>query len=195
MISITLSAIAFLFGCGKSVEDSLWQQVKILQEEKTNLTLDNERLQNKNEQMTQQIETLRQLDASQRKTAIDTLYKIEIGSRSGWFDKNNDGINETLIVYVFPLDTAQDSVKAAGKMDVELWNLDTTAPQSGLLKKWQIQPDELFRLWANILTGQCYRLSFPADDIVKDNLKNLTIKVQFTDYNTGKVLAAQRAIQ
>lgn len=195
MISITLLAIAFLFGCGKSVEDSLWQQIRVLQEEKTNLTLDKERLQSKNEQMTQQIETLRELDAGQRKAAIDTLYKVEIGPRSGLFDKDKNGVNETLIVYITPLDTVQDSVKAAGKMEVELWNLDTTSPQSGLLKTWQIQPDELLRLWANILTGQCYRLSFPADDIVKDNPKNLTIKVQFTDYNTGKVLAAQRAIQ
>jgi hypothetical protein len=183
-----------LTGCGGSVEDSLWQQVKTLEEEKRDLKIDNEKLQQENQQLNQQTATLQGLSADRRTAAMDTLSKIEIGSRSGLFDKDKNGSKETLVVYIKPVDAVQDSVKAPGRMEVQLWNLDAADPNGAMLKQWQIQPDELTKLWAGTILSDFYRLSFPINNIIKGDEKSLTIKVKFTDYNTGKVLEAQHAI-
>jgi hypothetical protein len=196
MMGIALWTTLFaLAGCQSSVEESLWQQIKFLEEEKTSLKLDNEKLQRDNQQFSRQVATLQTLDTEQRTAALNILYKIEIGSRSGIFDKDKDGTKETLIVYVTPIDLVQDSIKAAGTMDVELWNLQADNAGGGLLKKWNIPPDELLNLWVSVLANQSYRISLPVEDVVNDEAKNLTVKAQFTDYSTGKTLTAQRAIQ
>jgi cell division protein FtsB len=185
----------FLAGCGGSVEDSLWQQIRLLEEEKHTLEADNEKLQRENQQLNQQAATLQSIAADQRTAALNTLYKIEIGSRSGLFDKDNNGSKETLVVYVKPMDVVQDGVKAAGQMEVQLWNLDAADPNGAMLKQWKIQPEELTRLWAGTIFSEFYRLNFPVDNIIKGNEKDLTVKVKFTDYFTGKVLQAQQAIR
>lgn len=193
-LSILLICL-FLAGCSGSVEDSLWQQIKSLEEEKHTLQADNEKLQHENQRLSQQTATLQSIAADQRTAALNTLYKIEIGSRSGLFDKDGNGSKETLVVYVKPVDIVQDSVKAAGRMEVQLWNLDAADPNGAMLKQWQIQPEELTRLWAGTILNDFYRLSFPIDNIVKGDEKGLTVKVKFTDYFTGKVLEAQHTIQ
>jgi hypothetical protein len=195
MVGIVLSAIVLaLAGCGGSVNESLWQQIKTLEEEKRDLKADNEKLQRETQQLNQQAATLQGISADQRTAALNTLVAVEIGTRSGLFDKDKNGSKESLIVYLKPIDAAQDSVKAAGQVEVQLWNLDAD-PKGALLKQWDIQPDELMKLWAGTILNDFYRFSFPVDNIVKGDEKGLTIKVKFTDYNTGKILEAQRTIE
>lgn len=191
--TIVLTVSTLFSGCGKSVEDSLWQQIKTLQEEKTALTLENEKLRRENQQCNQQVATLQGL-GDRRTGAMDTIRKIEIGSRSGFFDKDKNGTKETLIVYVRPLDSVQDSVKAVGEISVALWRLEADQSQGGLLKQWHISSDELQKLWAGTLANSCYRVSFPAEDVIRDGTRNLTVKVQFIDYGSGKTLDAQLAV-
>lgn len=184
-----------LGGCSSSdPNDSLWGQVKSLNGEKDMLTARAESLEKENQQLRQQVQTLQAIDGQQRAASLDILTKIEIGSRSGLYDKDNNGSKETLTIYLEPIDSSQDKVKAPGRVEVELWNLDSSNPQGALLKQWVVEPEQLKTLWAGTLMSSFYRLSFPVDQIVKGDEKGLTVKVRFTDYIAGKVLSAQQPI-
>ncbi|MGH2272210.1 hypothetical protein ACQ9LF_10460 [Anaerohalosphaeraceae bacterium U12dextr] len=184
-----------LSGCSSSdPNDSLWSQIKSLGGERDTLTTRVETLDQENQQLRQQIQTLQAVDAQQRAAVLDTLAKIEIGKRSGLYDKDNNGSKETLVIYLEPIDSAQDRIKAPGRVEVELWNLDASNPQAALLKQWMVEPEQLKTLWAGTLMSSFYRLSFPVDGIIKGNEKGLTVNVRFTDYIAGKVLSAQQPI-
>jgi outer membrane murein-binding lipoprotein Lpp len=184
-----------LGGCSSSdPNDSLWGQVKSLNGEKDMLTARAESLEKENQQLRQQVQTLHAIDGQQRAASLDILTKIEIGSRSGLYDKDNNGSKETLAIYLEPIDSSQDKVKAPGRVEVELWNLDSSNPQGALLKQWVVEPEQLKTLWAGTLMSSFYRLSFPVDQIVKGDEKGLTVKVRFTDYIAGKVLSTQQPI-
>jgi outer membrane murein-binding lipoprotein Lpp len=189
-----LSMALLIGGCGNN-EKSLWQQIKTLGGEKNTLAGRVEKLEQENEQLRRQALTLQGLDPNSRLTAVDTLKKIVIGRRSGFYDKDNDGKKETLTVYVEPTDSAEDRIKAAGRVNVQLWNLNAKDPQKALLKQWTVEPDQLRQCWVDTIMTYCYRLSFPTGDIIKGDETGLTIKVQFVDYFSGKTLEDQRAIK
>jgi len=189
------TALLFATGCGNEQNKSLWQQIKDLGNQKSTLDIRIEKLEEENEQLRRQVKTLEGLDPNDRLTMIDTLEKIVIHSRSGLYDKNNDGKKETLVVYVEPTDIAGDRVKAAGRVNVQLWNLNAKDPHAALLKQWIIKPAELKQYWVGTLMTHYYRLSFPAGDIVKGDETGLTVKVRFVDYFSGKTLEDQRMIK
>ncbi len=192
---VLLAVGMILAGCSSSdPKDSLWGQVKSLNSEKDTLAARAEALEKENQQLRRQVQALQAIDGQQRAASLDTLTKIEIGSRSGLYDKDNNGSKETLAIYLESIDSSQDKIKAPGRVEVELWNLDSANPQGALLKQWIIEPEQLKILWAGTLMSSFYRLSFPVDEIVKGDEKSLTVKVRFTDYITGKILSAQKPI-
>jgi transcription elongation GreA/GreB family factor len=192
---LLLTGLIFCDGCGGDQKKSLWQQIKSLGSEKNVLAGRVEKLEQENEQLRQQVKTLQTLDPNDRIAAIDALKKVALGQRSGLYDKNNDGKKETLMVYIEPTDSAGDRIKAAGKVSVQLWNLNAKDPHSALLKQWTIEPEKLKTCWVETMMTYYYRLSFPVEDIVKGDEKGLTVKVRFTDYFSGKILEDQRPIQ
>jgi len=192
---VLLAVGMILAGCSSSdPNDYPCGQVKSLNSEKDTLAVRTESLEKENQQLRQQVQTLQAIDGQQRAASLDTLTRIEIGSRSGLYDKDNNGSKETLAIYLEPIDSSQDKIKAPGRVEVELWNLDSANPQGALLKQWIIEPEQLKTLWAGTLMSSFYRLSFPVDGIVTGDEKSLTVKVRFTDYITGKILSAQQAI-
>jgi hypothetical protein len=191
---LLLTGLIFCDGCGDQ-NKSLWQQIKSLGSEKHVLAGCVEKLEQENEQLRRQVKTLQTLDPNDRIAAIDALKKVALSHRSGLYDKNNDGKKETLMVYIEPTDSAGDRVKAAGKVSIQLWNLNAKDPHSALLKQWTIEPEKLKTCWVETIMTYYYRLSFPVGDVVKGDEKGLTVKVRFTDYFSGKILEDQRPIQ
>jgi hypothetical protein len=151
------------------------------------------RLAAENKQLKEQIATLMGIDKPARTEALSTITSIEITSRSGLYDKNKDNKKETLIVYLKPIDDMGDVIKAAGAVDVELWNLNAK-PQEALLKSWAIEPKELKKNWSGSLMTCYYKLQFDVNSVLTGKEKDLTLKAQFTDYLTGKVLKGQQVI-
>jgi len=79
-------------------------------------------------------------------------------------------------------------------VDVQLWDLNKTNGQA-LLGQWKVEPDELKKLWFATLVTINYRLTFDVTDIVESLEEQLTVKVTFTDYMTGKVFKEQKVIK
>lgn len=152
------------------------------------------KLKAENKKLTEQIETLIGLGKPARIKALSTLTSIDLTSRSGLYAKSNNKKKDTLIVYLRPIDDMGDVVKVAGIADVQLWNLNLK-PENALLKEWKIEPEDLKKKWSGSLLTSYYKLQFDVNSVLTGKEKELTLKTQFTDYLTGKVLKSQRVIK
>ena len=147
-----------------------------------------------NEELKKQIEVLSGVNPEERGKSIYDLQKVNISRYTDFYDKDKDGKKEKLIVYVQPIDEEGDIVKVAGTVDIQLWDLNK-ADGEAQLAQWRVEPAELKKLWFAALMSTYYRLTFDIADIVQDFKEPLTVKLTFTDYLTGKVYQAQKAIE
>ena len=191
---VTVLVVCAACGCQEQSQNSLWDQVRDLNEEKVTLREQNEKLQSENEQLKEQVKTLSALDSEVRLEAFAAIKKVEIGKRSGFFDKDGDGVKEKLIVYVRPSDDTGDTVKIPGTITVQLWNLNNES-DGAMLASWELGPEKIKTLWASTFMTNYYRLTFDIAEIAGSLKQELTIKVRFVDYVTGKILTAQKVIQ
>lgn len=192
---VAMVLLVWLAGCGRPVsESSLWQQVRDLQAAKNQLETKTERLEEENRQLLEQCNALAFLDREVRFSALDRLMEIRLARGTALTDENRDGRPETLRVHLEPVDQAGDVVKAPGEVRVSLWYLN---PASGdyLLGEWTVSPEELKTKWGRSLMGAYYRLMWDAAALLPEKLDDLTVKAEFTDYLTGKVLKAQSPLQ
>ena len=179
-------------GCGSSTEN-LWDQITQLGQERNTLETEVEQLRSENKTLSGQVETLSSLRPDVRLDALSTLSKIEFGKRTGFFDKDKDDKVEKLIVYLQTIDDSEDVVKAVGAVEVELWNLNAEA-SGAFVHKWLVEPTELKKLWAKTFMSSYYRLDFDVSDMLTDDMGELTVKVRFTEYLTGKVFKKQSVV-
>lgn len=193
-IAVLLTAMTALGGCGgSSGRDALWEKIDRLQTQKNELQSRADKLETENQQLLDQCHSLDSIDPALRLSALDRLDRIEIGSYTRLIDDNKDGTLDTLAVYITPIDQAEDTVKAPGQVRVQLWHLDEAAPQP-LVGEWTVSPEQLKTCWGHALTSRYYRLKFDLPQSLGDKTDDLTLKVEFTDYLTGKHLKAQTPI-
>jgi hypothetical protein len=186
--------LLFLAGCGIGTERKTPEQLQAekLQQEKASLTGNVEQHRAQIEQLRAQVRELSALkDKPNNPYELTTL---RIARISNFFDKDRDGVQEKLIVYVQPIDTEGDVVKAAGTVSVQLWNLNNPNGQA-LLGQWKVESAELRKLWFNSLTTTSYRLTFDRPETVGVFSDPLTLRVTFTDYLTGESFRAQQVIE
>jgi len=169
------------------------EQIRILREEKRQLTRQIEQSRDRNKQLEKQLEVLSGLPAEKLENLYE-LRKIKITRYTGFYDKDNDGTKETLIVYIQPIDEENDIVKATGAVDVQLWDLNRNSDEA-LLGQWRVEPDELKKLWFATLITINYRLTFDVAGKIENTEEPLTVRVTFTDYLTGRVFTEQKVIK
>jgi len=172
-----------------------------LQKERDSLRLEKSRLQgevqNLRQQNTQLREQLKVLSGIEKDAKLDDIYDLKgvtISKYTNLYDKDKDGRSEMLIVYLQPMDRSGDVVKAAGAVEVELWDLSKD-PEDAMLGKWQVKPAELKKLWYDSIFTVNYRLTFDMPGKIAEFTEPLTVKVTFTDYITGKVFREQKTIE
>jgi len=182
-------------GCANPDEkESVVVQIEQLTQEKTQLQKQIEQSEKENEQLKQQVQVLSGLPEEVKLENLNRLENIKIGRYTGFFDKDDDGRKEKLIIYIQPTDDQGDALKAAGTAEVQLWDLNKTNGQA-MLGQWKVEPDELKKLWFETLVSIYYRLTFDVADIIDSLEEPLTVKVTFTDYMTGKVFKEQKVIK
>lgn len=181
-------------GCsvGSARKDPLEIEAQRLALEKAELMRDLQQNKAENAQLAEQIKALSALGPDRPLTPYQ-LTSVRTSRYTNFYDKNNDGKREKLIVYLQPVDTAGDTVKAAGTVNVQLWNLNNPNGQA-LLDQWQVEPDELHRMWIRSMISSNYRLTFETPDALDVLAEPLTLRVIFTDYLTGEVFRAQQVI-
>ncbi len=188
---ILIALAMMLAGCS-SGEKRPWDTLEACIQANTELSMQVQHLESENTQLTEQVNTLSTLDPAARLGALDTLEKIRIGKRTGFYDKDDNGTKETLVVYLEPLDTTEDFIKAIGKVNIELWDLDT-AEDKAKRAEWMVEPSKLHETWGGTIFAGYYRIKLPLE-IAPDQNKAYTVKVSFTDYLTGKILTDQKVL-
>ena len=184
-------------GCenANSIRTPLVEQIGNLTEQNKQLENQLEQSRAENKQLTKQMHVLSGLPEEVKGENLYRLEKIEIGKYTGFFDKDDDGTKEKLIVYIQPIDEEGDIIKATGAVDVQLWDLDSSEADQALLGQWHVEPGELKKLWFATIVKINYRLTFDIADKVKSFDEPLTAKVTFTDYLSGKVFKEQKVIK
>lgn len=195
-ILLIVCLVTFATGCGNSNKISpLVGENQQLRKEKRELAGQIKKSKAEIEQLKDQLQTLSGLDD---KVKVEDLYPIEqikITKYTNLYDKDEDGKYEVLIVYIQPIDEQGDIFKAAGSVDIELWNLHNEQDKARL-GRWHINPKELKKLWFATIVTTNYRLTF---DIAGKSIKNpkepLNVKVIFTDHVTGKTFEEHIVIE
>jgi len=183
-------------GCG---EDNFVKQLETknarLENENRQLQKDIDAVRGENQQLTSQIKTLDELSPEIRIASLYNLQSVKLTSYTNFYDKDKNGTKEKLIVYIQPIDAEGDIIKASGSVEIELWNLNEGTDKGALLAKWTVGPDELKKMWFATIVTENYRLLFDVADIVKSFEKPYTVKMNFTDYVSGRVFTDQRVIE
>jgi hypothetical protein len=189
--------ILLLAGCDKKAELQTEKQAKPVLSQ-PDFKKENLKIKAENEQLKSQLETLMGIDKPARISAVSVIGAIELTGRSGIYKKEIKDSNETkdvLIIYLKTIDDMGDVVKAPGAVKVELWNLNNK-PADALIGSWQIEPEKLKKSWSGSLMTNYYKLTFDAPPSPTGKKKQaLTLKVEFTDYMSGKILKAQRVVK
>ena len=182
-------------GCdGPSREVILEKENQKLLREKKELILQAEASNSEIEALQKQVNVLAKLKPDIRLETLSNTQQVEITRYTDLYDKDQDGVKEKLIVYIQPTDGQGDTIKAAGAVDVQLWNLSKPA-EKAMLAQWRIEPDQLKELWFSTIVNTNYRLTFDIADILTGDEASLTVKAIFTDYLTGKTFNIQREIK
>jgi len=187
--------LAAAAGCGNAGSGaSLTKEINTLIQDKTQLTDQIEQSKFENEQLEKLLQFRSGLRPEARLEYIDRLQRIKIGGYTNLYDKDKDGRKEKLIVHIQPIDHDGNIIKAAGAVDVQLWDLNKDNGQA-LLGQWHFEPNELKKLWFAKFLTTSYRLTFDVADKIDEYEEPLTVKATFTDYLTGKVFKEQKAIK
>lgn len=187
--------LTLVIGCANpDKKESNNIQLEQMTQENNELQKQIEQSEKENEQLKKQVQTLSGLPENVKLENLNQLENIKIGRYTGFFDKDDDGKKETLIVYLQPTDAEGDAIKAVGTAEIQLWDLNKTNNEA-LLGQWKVGTDELKNLWFETLVSIYYRLTFDVADIVENLEEPLTVKLTFTDYLTGKVFNEQKVIK
>jgi len=189
---ITIACL--IAGCQNDRTSSKTPDLKSLQQENKLLSNQLNQCNLQAAQLKQQVENLTSIRASVKAQDIYNLQQIKISRFTNFYDDDNDGKKENLTVYFHPADDCGDSIKAAGSVEVQLWDLSKEG-DNALLAVWKKDSVELKKLWFTGLLGPNYRLIFDVKDKIEMLDKPLTLKVTFTDYLTGRTFTEQKVIK
>lgn len=158
--------------------------------EKRRLTSAIANLEREREQLQQQVNTLAGIPDSVQGTQFYRLGEVKLTKYTGLYDKDEDGACEKLIVYIKPVDRDGDIIKAAARVSVQLWDLNTDSAQA-LLGSWTVEPEQLRKMWFATMLNINYRLVFDLPERAISLKGPLTVKVAFTDLLSGMVFEMQ----
>lgn len=171
---------------------------------------ENTRLRREHFELTQQVAALK-ADAQRRETQINALSnqaslskpavegvkladlpvvtKLEFGTYSGGFDSNGDGSDDTVRIYLQPLDQRGRFYPAVGKAVLQVVVIEAEKPPVELARR-EYDPKAFDNAYVAGFTGTHFTLE---TKLARIPAGEVTIKVTFTDGATGATLSQQMA--
>ncbi len=196
MKQLTFSLVAFGLAAmvgGCIVDKAEYEKLKIERqtalEEVKKLTERNEGLQAEVIVQRKTIESLQVL-GKERMEKLFYVEQIKLGRYTGGLNLDGEEGDEGIKVYIEPIDQHGSVIKAAAKVKVQLYDL--AKPQAeNLIGEYEWDVDKVAKQWSSGLLT--YHYSFvciwKADPPAH---KDITVRVEFTDYLTGKSFGAQK---
>jgi len=118
--------------------------------------------------------------------------QIELDRLTGGYDEDGLPGDDGVVAYVKPIDADGDVIKAAGSLVMEVFDL-ANPPAQSLVAHAELDLDNTRKawhgwLWTNHFTIKC---PWPPPARKPPAHRDLTVRVQFTGYVTGKTFTAQ----
>jgi len=163
------------------------------------LTQQNEQLQQKLVQQRRQIEQLQQELTILREFPSDRfenlvrVERVEFGRFTRPYDDNADGIDDGVVVYLVLRDGQGDNIKAAGQVEIELWDLAADEGKRHL-GRWHFDFYEFLDYWLGGALADHFKFKLPWTPNSLPQHANLTLKLLFKDALTGKVYEIQKML-
>ncbi|MBI9016758.1 MAG: hypothetical protein JEZ07_05790 [Phycisphaerae bacterium] len=190
---VVLVLMGFVSGCGDGAV------IRRLISENGQLEKDKKQIQDDlamaNEMLavaTELVENLRALPADRLEKLV-FVDSIELGRYTHGFDKNNDGIDEGVNIYLLLIDDMGDSIKAYGSVVIELWDLSAVAGQQ-LIVRHEHGIDEIRKYWISGVLNRNYKFVILWPDGKVPANKNITVKCKFVDAMTGRSFEVQKMV-
>ncbi|HEV7301411.1 MAG TPA: hypothetical protein VGN72_18760 [Tepidisphaeraceae bacterium] len=122
-----------------------------------------------------------------------TVVELKIGRLTGPTEiTTTQPAIPALKVQVAPRDDTGDTIKAAGRMIVEV--TDPHQSPEPLLGRWEFGPEELKKLWVSSTFVYAYVLPCPWETVPQ--VEAVRVKVRFIDFLTGRAIGpAERIVQ
>ncbi len=144
-------------------------------------------------QLKKQMQTLSGFDDQARRDQLVVPVRIAMAPQSGGYDGDATPGDEGIVLYIQPIDRDGQVIKAAGSLDVRLFDLNGPAPLE--IARYQFDVENTRKLWYGRLMTNHFtvRCPWPPDGPPKH--KTVTSRVVFTDLLTGESLETQQAFE
>ena len=183
---------AMIGGCvdAAAQQDKLVSQLEESGKQLRLATQENVRLRKTVAGQQQQIRTLGSLGPA-RLEKLFHVNQVSIGKYTGGVDEDRDKPgDEGVKVYIQPADKYGSAVKAAGDVKIQLYDL-AAPPDENLLGEYTWGVDQMPDRWAGGFMGYQFRFFCPWKSGPPKH-DAITVRVEFTDYLTGKRFITQR---
>ena len=192
---ILLGLLLLAGGCGEVLRSD-----NSMRTELTELRSQSEQLQQQNNQQREQIGQLQERMIQLRGFDEDRLEhlvradKIEFGRFSRAYDDDKDGMDDGVVIYLVVRDQQGDVIKAAGEVEIELWDLAAGEGEQQL-GQWRFDFEKLGQYWLAGALADHYKFKLAWQAGKKPTHANLTVKLVFKDALEGKVFEAHKLIE
>ena len=193
-MAVVLLAV-ILVGC----QNTSPQRISQVRKELADVQDDNKQLRDKlalSEQTVQsqlqQIQNLTEFPLGKaRLESLVTTDRIELDRLTGGYDKNQDGYDDGIVVYLQPIDVDGHVIKSTGKITVRLFDLN--APEARLLGETAVSPLESRKLWYGQAWTHHFTIHCPFES--RPRQSPVTVQVVFVELLTGREFKAQRSCE
>jgi len=185
-----LLAGLLLAGCAPA-EDPMALQLQEALAARQRLAKENEALRRELQKQRQLVETLRALPAGRLESLV-RVEKAEIGRYSGGVDRNGQPGHDAVRVYLNLFDQHGSQIKAAGDVTIQLYDL-AAPPQENFLAEHAWKAEKLHERWAGGFISNHYVFDCPRPERLAH--EDVTVRLSFTDYLTGRSFTDQRVVK
>ncbi len=192
-IVLVAIAAAMLAGCKAPHREAAQENVELAGSRAQTERLQDQtaHLQARIDELEGQVKTLQEL-GDKRLSLIFHPYRIEVSSKSAGLREANVTFDSGVRVYVRPVDEQGSTLKAAGAVKIELFDLASSAGEQNL-GTCNYPVEQIAKYWldsgfVNQYMFECRWQRPPAHNEV-------TARVVFTDYITGRSFTEQRVIK
>jgi hypothetical protein len=187
---LAAAAITLLSGC--MVPQARYDQTSAELAKKTELlnqaTTDNARLTRQISDQDQRILSLLAM-GDKRMDRLFHVKDVSLGDYTGGVDTNGKAGDDAIKVYLLPMDQDGSILKAAGDVKIQLYDL-AAAPADNLIGEYNFSVDQIGKYWSSGFLTYHYSFVCPWKQPPQHN--QITVRVEFVEYLTGRHFTAQK---
>lgn len=184
-----------LGGCTGMVSQQAYDDVaarlEACRDENRKLTESRDTLQTLSQAQQKQIDSLLAL-GDKRLQSLYYVDRIALGAYTGGVDLDGQAGDEGVKVYLQPIDQHGSVLKAPANVTVQVYDLARGADYLVLQCRWSVE--ETARQWHSGFMAYHYSFECPWQGAAPGN-DELTIRVEFVEYLTGKRFTAQKVVK